>query len=131
MIETPIESSDRLFSKFDAVGQEQTTCTTYDQNGRANMTVDCGSRCFGFALNDTSNSTSDPCDFDPSILRVIAYQGIMDDFASILSGVVLIPSSGTLPKTTSIFSTTLVNTHELEFLNDESSNYLNPVTPIG
>ncbi|KAF2729849.1 hypothetical protein EJ04DRAFT_58628 [Polyplosphaeria fusca] len=81
----------------------------------------------------------DPCPsrFDPSFLRELAYQGIMDAFASRLTGTIVKPVpnfSGKGPtegnvelgmvSNTSILSTSLVRTDELAYLNSQSPNYL-------
>lgn len=117
-----VKGSDTSFTTFVAVNQSQTVC------GNSTVWWDCGRRCFGLVGGGRTNF-SDQCDkFDLSILQVIAYQGVMESFTNMLLGTITLPFSGTPVKDTSILSTTLMNTNELDFLNDQSSNHLNGFT---
>lgn len=112
-IDAPVTTSDTPFTTFAYVGQQQSCNSSY-----------CPTNCFAFQPSASSASFPDPCDFDPDIIRAIAYQGIMEAFVNLLSGTIGLPDFGPLTSNTSVLGTALVNTNELDFLNDQGSNYL-------
>ena len=111
-VNAPVKSSDEPLTAFDWVGQLYSSDNTL-------------SECFGFNMyNATYLSLPEPCDFDPAILRVIAYQAVMDAFTSVLRGTVTDSDVSGIVRNGSILSTTLVDTKELAFLNDQTTGYL-------
>ena len=122
-IDAPVKSADPALTTFNVVGQEMGNITKW-QNGQPTEWTATGIKCFAFQNSTWSTSFPDPCPFDPVLLRVIAYQGVIEAFANLLAGTVSVPYNGALPKNTSLLKTTLVDTNELDFLNDQSSSYL-------
>ena len=113
-VNAPVKSSDEPVITFDYVGQR----TADSVNG-------LWTSCFG--LHSTSDGTleiPEPCGFDPAILRVIAYQAVLEAFAGILRGTLTEDNANELIKNSSILSTTLVETKELAFLNEQTTGYL-------
>ena len=115
-VNAPVRGSDTPFKTFSIVGQKNT-----DPN---NPSVGVGGRCLAFQPNTSSASFPDPCDYDPAILRAIAYQGVMEAFANLFVGSLRIPYRGPLLKSTEILSTALLDTDELGFLDEEQGDYL-------
>ena len=115
-IDAPVRSSDTPFTTFSIVGQKN--------NNTDNPAFGVGGRCLAFQPNTSSASFPDPCDYDPAILRAIAYQGVIEAFANQFVGSVRIPYQGPLLKSTNILSTALLDTVELGFLDEEQGNYL-------
>jgi hypothetical protein len=112
-VNAPVKSSDKPLTTFDYVGQRAS-------NPDVTLT-----KCFG--LHNTSDEhleLPEPCDFDPAILPVIAYQAVMEAFTGILRGTLTEDNANELIKNSSILSTTLVDTKELAFLNDQTTGYL-------
>jgi hypothetical protein len=69
-------------------------------------------------LNEVDEYGKD-CDFDGSLLSQLSYQGILQAFAMLITGnITLVPTTNGLSDSTSIRSTSLLNTKELYYLTD-------------
>ncbi|KAI0967657.1 hypothetical protein F4678DRAFT_239427 [Xylaria arbuscula] len=59
---------------------------------------------------------NDPCVFDTGLLRRLSYTGVLDGFCRLMIGSVSIGDDGIPEVDTSIFTTSLIDTPELEYL---------------
>jgi hypothetical protein len=107
-VNAPVKSSDKPFTTFQSVSQKISSDNTL-------------SGCIYF--NDNVSTLTLPCDFNPAILPVIAYQAVLEAFTSVLSGTVIDPFNEEIKSNSSILSTTLVDTKELAFLNNLTAGY--------
>jgi hypothetical protein len=70
-------------------------------------------------LNENQTVFGSPCDFDGSLLSQLSYQGILQAFTTLILGnITLVPETNGLLDSTSVRSTSLVQTRELYYLSD-------------